>query len=92
VFCLDLCSLFVLNNQAQDAVCPMSYPRRFPPPWKIEEQQEAYVVTDGLGQRLAYLYFENEAIRQGILKRLSKDDAWRIARAITRIPGLMQRD
>ena len=70
----------------------MSYPRRFPPPWKIEEHQEAYVVTDGLGQRLAYLYFENEAIRQGILKRLSKDDAWRIARAMTRIPALMQRD
>jgi hypothetical protein len=53
---------------------------------------EAYVVTDGLGQRLAYLYFEDESIRKGIMKRLSKDDAWRIARAISRIPALMRRD
>jgi hypothetical protein len=70
----------------------MVYPRRFPAPWKIEEHNESYVVTDGLGQRLAYLYFENESVRQGILNRLSKDDAWRIARAITRIPALMRRE
>jgi len=70
----------------------MAYPRRFPPPWKIEEQDESYVVVDGLGQKLAFLYFENEPTRQGILKRLSKDDAWKLARAITRIPALMQRD
>ncbi len=70
----------------------MSYPRRFPAPWKIEENQESYVVVDGLGQHLAYLYFEDEAVRQGVLKRLSRDDAWKIARAITRIPALMRRD
>lgn len=50
------------------------------------------VCGDGLGQRLAYLYFEDEPVRQGISKRLTKDDAWRITRAITRIPALMQRD
>jgi hypothetical protein len=70
----------------------MAYPRRFPAPWKVEELDESYVVVDGLGQRIAYLYFEDESIRQGIMKRLSKDDAWKIARAITRIPALMQRD
>ena len=65
---------------------------RFPPPWKVEEHNESYVVTDGLGQRLAYVYFEDESIRQGILKRLGKDDAWQLARAITRIPALLRRD
>ena len=70
----------------------MAYPRRFPAPWKVEELEESYVVTDGLGQRLAFLYFEDEPVRQGIAKRLTKDDAWKIARAITRIPALMQRD
>ena len=70
----------------------MPYPRRFPPPWKIEENGESFAVVDGLGQKLAFVYFENESIRQGILKRLNKDEAWQIARAITRIPGLMQRD
>jgi hypothetical protein len=59
---------------------------------KVEEHDESYVVVDGLGQRLAYLHFEDESIRQGILMRLSKDDAWRIARAITRIPALLRRD
>ena len=49
-------------------------------------------MTDGLEQRLAFVYFENEAIRRGIMKRPKKDDAWRIARAITRIPGLLGRD
>ena len=70
----------------------MAYPRRFPPPWKVEEHDESYLVTDGFGQRLVYLYFENESVRQGIMKRLTKDDAWKLARAITRIPALMQRD
>jgi hypothetical protein len=70
----------------------MSYPRRFPPPWKIEENTESFVVVDGRGQKLAYLYFEDEPQRQLSMKRLNKDEAWRIARAITRIPVLMQRD
>jgi hypothetical protein len=70
----------------------MAYPRRFPAPWRVEERDECYIVVDGSGQKLAHLYFEDEPIRQGILKRLGKDDAWRIARAITRIPALMRRD
>jgi hypothetical protein len=53
---------------------------------------ETFVVVDGSGQKPAYLYFDEEPQRQMVTKRLSKDDAWRIARAITRIPGLMRRD
>jgi hypothetical protein len=70
----------------------MVYPRRFPAPWRVEENAESFVVTDGLGQKLAFLYFEDEPQRRTSMKRLTKDDAWRIARAITRIPALMQRD
>ena len=33
-------------------------PRRFPPPWSIEERQELFIVTDENGQHLAYIYFE----------------------------------
>lgn len=62
----------------------MAYPRRFPAPWRVEERDECYIVVDGAGQKLAHLYFEDEPIRQGILKRLGKDDAWRIARAFRR--------
>ena len=33
--------------------------RRFPPPWSITEL-EACLVVDGAGQKLAYVYFEEE--------------------------------
>lgn len=69
----------------------MSPRRRFPSPWKIEEATESYVVTDAMGQRLAFVYFEDEPQRRSIMKRISKDDAWQLARAITRIPALLQR-
>jgi hypothetical protein len=70
----------------------MTQRRRYPPPWKIEEGSESYIVTDVNGQRLAVVYFENEPQRQSIMKRISRDDAWQLARAITRIPALLQRD
>lgn len=66
--------------------------RRYPAPWKIEENSESYVVTDATGQRLAYVYFEDEPQRQMTMRRMSKDDAWQLARAVTRIPALLQRD
>ena len=42
----------------------MPSPRRFPPPWSIEERQESFIVKDANGQQLAYLYFEDEPQRQ----------------------------
>jgi hypothetical protein len=39
--------------------------RRFPPPWSIEELNDAcYVVRDSNGQQLAYVYFEEEPGRR----------------------------
>jgi hypothetical protein len=35
-------------------------PRRFPAPWSIEEQPACFVVSDANGQKLAYVYFEDE--------------------------------
>jgi hypothetical protein len=35
--------------------------RRFPPPWSLEELNDAcFVVRDHDGQKLAYVYFEDE--------------------------------
>jgi hypothetical protein len=70
----------------------MSYPRRFPPPWKIEENTESFAVLDARGQKLAFVYFEDEPQRRISMQHLNKDEAWRLARAIIRIPALMQRD
>jgi hypothetical protein len=48
-------------------------PRRFPPPWTVEEQSACFVVTDSAGQKLAYVYFEDEPGRRSAAKLLSKD-------------------
>jgi hypothetical protein len=42
-----------------------SSPRRFPPLWTIEELNDAcFVVSDANGQKLAYVYFEEEPGRR----------------------------
>ena len=66
--------------------------RRYPAPWTVEEHPESYAVLDATGRNLAYVYFEEEPQRQMTLKRMGKDDAYQLARAITRIPVLLRRD
>jgi hypothetical protein len=39
--------------------------RRFPPPWDIEEADNAcFIVRDHAGQALAYVYFEDRTDRR----------------------------
>jgi hypothetical protein len=38
----------------------MRSPRRFPPPWIVEEHAESFIVRDATGQALGYFYFDNE--------------------------------
>jgi hypothetical protein len=56
-------------------------PRCFPPPWSVEEHPggESFIIRDAKGQALAYVYFEDEAVRQMSMKRLTRDEARRIA-------------
>jgi hypothetical protein len=54
--------------------------RRFPPPWSVEKQSACFVVMDSTGQKLAYVYFEDEPGRRSAAKLLSKDDARRMGR------------
>jgi hypothetical protein len=40
-------------------------PRRFPPPWSVDEENAAcFIVRDHNGQALAYVYFEDEKGRR----------------------------
>jgi hypothetical protein len=41
--------------------------RRFPPPWSIDELEACFVVIDSAGQKLAYVYFEDEPGRVMLL-------------------------
>jgi hypothetical protein len=51
--------------------CPplAAFPRRFPPPWSVEETHACFTVRDANGQALAYVYFEDEEGRRATAKR-----------------------
>jgi len=67
----------------------MPSPRRFPPPWSIEDIGAAFVVKDGNDQKLAYVYYEEEPGRRSAAKLLSKDEARRIAANVAKLPELL---
>jgi hypothetical protein len=70
----------------------MASRRRYPAPWRVQEQTESYVVVDDNNQTLAFVYFEDEPVRQTTMKRIGKGDAYQLARAISRIPHMLERD
>ena len=65
--------------------------RRFPPPWIVEELEACFYVCDSAGQKLAYVYFEDEPGRRSAAKLLSKDEARRIAANFAKLPELLSR-
>jgi hypothetical protein len=65
-------------------------PRRFPPPWDIEEHDRScFIIGDNNGQALAYVYFETEPGRRTAAKLLTRDEARRIAANIAKLPELL---
>ena len=76
---------------AGTVVKPTAEPRRFPPPWTVEELNTAFVVRDDNGQKLAYVHFEDEPGRRSVANLLTKDEARRIAANLAKLPDLLGR-
>jgi hypothetical protein len=63
-------------------------PRRFPPPWSIDERTESFIVKDATGRQLAYVSFDDEPQRQMSMRRISRDEAFLIAVNIAKLPSV----
>ena len=63
--------------------------RRFPPPWVIEEHNDAcFIVRDATGQALGYFYFEDEpGSAPGKPSQLTRDETRRVAANFAKLPG-----
>jgi hypothetical protein len=65
-------------------------PKLFARPWRLVEDAESFGIEDAGGRGLAFVHFEDEAVRASTLKRLSKADARRLATQIEKLPDLLE--
>jgi hypothetical protein len=68
-------------------------PRRFPVPWTVHHDNDAYWVQDANGQAFAYCYYRDPAHHTSVMiARLSEDEARRITANIAKLPEMLKKE
>jgi len=66
-------------------------PRRFPPPWTVEQTRCGFGALDANGQSLAYVYGRETKADADIANVLTMNEARRIASNIAKLPDFLKR-
>jgi hypothetical protein len=78
------------NQEVSYAKWPKDNHERAPAHWSIEERQACFIVKDGNGQALAYVYFEDEPGRRSAENLMSHDEAGALALNIAKLSELLR--
>ena len=63
--------------------------KRFPPPWTVQHNNDAYWVEDATGQKFAFCYYKDAASIGSGRSYLTRDQARRIASNIAKLPEMI---
>ena len=69
----------------------MTSPRRFPPPWFVEDIGDCFVVEASNNRPLVFIYYGEGVARRSLARLLTRNAARRIAVGIARLPELLRK-